>query len=310
MLSSAGIINFVMSSIVKLARRRIESRSSFDRRVHEIDFLRGFLIVMVLVDHIFWNLKHFGAMWYQASNETNTIYKFFQDFFGWYWTSDARAVIQPTVLMAFCFVSGISCAFSHSNWKRAFETLIVWFLIAVVSNIGQALGFFSSQGTIRVDFNIIGVLAFCMLFYCIVQKRSWKALAAGTLIAFLMSWYFIPVMANNFIRYFGSSEVIHAEHVETVPNFYFPLFWEPASMFGGSSQADYVPLFPYIMFFFGAALISYFVYRPHKKSLLPRGNWEKPICFLGRHTLIIYIGHQFVLMALFNLINLAVIAYY
>lgn len=299
-----------MALTTKLATRAVQPKTIFERRIHEVDLIRGFLIILVVVDHIFWNLKHYGGLWYDLSNETNFVFRFFQDFFGWYWTSSARAVIQPIILMTFCFISGISCAFSRDNWKRAIQTLTAWLILAATTNIAQFLGFFPNQGTVRIDFNIIAVLGLSTLFYCLVQKRSWKALAAGVLISFLISWYAVPNIQSNFIKIFGSSEVVHAEHFQTVPNFYFPLFWEPAEMFGGSRQADYVPLFPYIIFFFGGALVSYFLYKKRKKSLFPAGNWEKPICFLGRHTFLIYIGHQAVLMGIFIIVNSFIQAFY
>lgn len=299
-----------MASTTLLATRAEQPKAIFERRIHEVDLIRGILIILVVVDHIFWNLKHYGGLWYNLSNETNFIFRFFQDFFGWYWTSSARAVIQPIILMTFCFISGVSCAFSRDNWKRAVQTLTAWLILTTTTNVAQLLGFFPNQGTVRIDFNIIAVLGLSTLFYCLVLKRSWKALAAGVLIGFLISWYVVPNVRDNFINIFGSSEVVHAEHVQIVPNFYFPLFWEPAEMFGGSRQADYVPLFPYIMFFFGGALISYFLYKKRKKSLFPAGNWEKPICFLGRHTFLIYIGHQAVLMGIFIIVNSFIQAFY
>jgi len=300
-----------MASTTILATRAVQPKAIFERRIHEVDLIRGILIIFVVIDHIFWNLKHYGGIWYDLSNETNFVFRFFQDFFGWYWTSSARAVIQPIILMTFCFISGISCAFSRDNWKRAIQTLTAWLVLATTTNIAQLLGFFPNQGTVRIDFNIIAVLGLSTLFYCLVQKRSWKALAAGTLISLMISLA-IPYLGEYLmnIEWIGYSEVVHAEHVQLVPNVYFPLFWEPAEMFGGSRQADYVPLFPYIMFFFGGALISYFLYKKRKKSLFPAGNWEKPICFLGRHTFLIYIGHQAVLMGIFIIVNSFIQAFY
>ena len=35
-----------------------------------------------------------------------------------------------------------------------------------------------------------------------------------------------------------------------------------------------------------------------------KGNWEKPICFLGRHTLIIYIAHEVIFTIIFVLLDL------
>ena len=65
---------------------------------------------------------------------------------------------------------------------------------------------------------------------------------------------------------------------------------------------DWMPLVPYIAFFFAGALFAMFVYQD-KKSKLPRGEWERPICFVGRNTLYIYLGHQVVLIPLFMIIT-------
>ena len=84
------------------------------------------------------------------------------------------------------------------------------------------------------------------------------------------------------IEWIGYSEVVHAEHVQLVPNVYFPPLWEPAEMFGGSRQADYVPLFPYIMFFFGGALISYFLYKKRNHYSQP-ANGRNQFAFRASH---------------------------
>ena len=274
--------------------------SPFEKRIHEIDFFRGFLIFLVVMDHLFLELYH--------------LYDFDHaiPFFKWYYFSDLRNFIQPVALMCFCFVSGISCAFSRNNWKRAIECLILWAVIAVGSNIFQILEdnkvIPMIEPNFRIDFNIIGVLGFSMLFYCFVQKYSWKAILAGILIGFLVSTYLIPTLRIALCKACGmydipthvrpGTDIYYAGVRIGNPKFYFPFFWEPAH------QADYVALFPYAMFFFIGAFFAYFVYKPRKKSIFKRKfNWERPICFLGRHTLLIYLGQVIVLMAIFGLIK-------
>lgn len=295
---------------------QIESSKSqkvriFDKRIHEIDFFRGILIFLVIFDHIMINIYHLP---FDHSN------KFWQ-FFNWYIHSTARDVIQPLALFGFCFVSGISCAFSKNNLKRAIVVLIIWAVLFIGSN---ALSLMISKGWIsglndpdvRVDFNIIGVLGFCMLIYSFIQRRSWKVLLATTLICFYLSTYFVDALRSTLAQpsvcgywknyrpgnYFftrGLVDEFGNPIYGAIPNFYLPLFWEP------KGSADYVSLFPYSIFFFSGALFSHFTYKKNKKSLIPhKGEWERPICFIGRHTLIIYGGQFIVLTIIFNVIRL------
>ena len=267
----------------------------FEKRIHEIDLIRGFLIIIVVLDHVCWCLKYYGNIWF---GENHWLYQAFN----WYWTSTARSIIQPVALMLFCFISGVSCAFSKNNWKRAIQMLVFWAIIVVASNIIQAiLNSNGNEAIIRVDFNIIGVLAFSTLIYCFMQKRSWRILLAAILIGFLLSTYFIPGLREELFTLCGGRVGERIGGVINIPNFYLIPFWEYPV------QADYVPLLPYLMFFLLGALFSYFTYKQNKQSLFPkRGEWERPICFIGRHTLIIYLSHFIVIRGIFIIINLII----
>ena len=143
---------------------------SFEKRIHEIDFFRGILILLVVLDHIFIYLSD-----YSAPEVWNITWKheFFHDFYAYGWI---RGTIQPIVLMLFCFVSGISCAFSRNNIKRGFQTILVAVFIVLYTHFMQwmvdidVLSFLN--GLYIIDFNIIGVLGICMLLYGLIQKRS------------------------------------------------------------------------------------------------------------------------------------------
>ena len=267
--------------------------SAFEKRIHEIDLIRGFLIIIVVLDHVFWCLKYYGNVWF---GENHWLYKFFN----YYWTSNSRNIIQPIALAAFCFVSGVSCAFSKNNWKRAIQMLIFWGVIAIGSNVIQLILQNNGNDTVlRVDFNIIGCLAFSTLIYCFFQKRSWRVLLAAILAFFLISTYLIPGLRDTLFNVCGGRLSTRIGAYYNVPDFYLIPFWEYPI------QADYVPLFPYVIFFFLGALFSYFMYREKKQSLFPkRGEWERPICFIGRHTLIIYLAHFIVIRGIFIIITL------
>ncbi len=262
---------------------------AFEKRIHEIDFIRGVLIALVMMDHLFCWLWQYNDQWAHAAMAAGRDYGFFLTMFkifNFYWTSTARGIIRYIALFGFTFVSGVSCAFSRSNWKRAGQMLLIYFVLAIVSNIGDVY-FAESWGlvTLSIDFNVIGVLAWSTLIYCFVQEKSWRSLVAGILGFFLIGFYLIPWMerindAHNWI--------INA-----------PPIFEPMV------HADWLPLFPYVMFFFMGALFSYFFYAPTKQSLIKhRGNWERPICFLGRHSLWFYALHNLVLIPFFMFLSI------
>ena len=257
----------------------------FEKRVHEIDFLRGLLIVIVVIDHILNNIFLNSETWYQITGAEvwHNIYLATK----WYWFCTPRQVIRVGCLAAFCFISGISCAFSKNNWKRAGLMIVVFALLQVGSNLLSAWGVLGEGGRV-IDFNVIGVLAFSTLFYCFIQDKSWKILLASTLLWLLFSSYGMDILRT-----------IPGTMTARVPSLVEPTF----------TPGDWMPLVPYIVFFFLGALVSYFVYQD-RKSKLPRHEWERPMCFIGRHTIWIYLGHQVVFLPIFAIITAVLRATY
>ena len=272
-------------------------RDPFKSRIHEIDFLRGFLMCLVILDHLFNLFMSFNRGWCggaeaiangTAKEPFYTIYRIA----AFYWDNPARMVVRWLCLGSFCFVSGISCAFSKNNWKRAGQMIGLWFFILVASNIMQSMvthnGWNLGITSFRVDFNIIGVLAWSTLIYCFVQDKHWKWLVIIGVIALAIH----PVCVVLSWTDWGKSPTTYA-----IP------FIQPVK--GGLyQQADFMSLFPYLAFFFGGALLSKFTYSVERKSYFKQHEWERPICFIGRHSLIIYLLHFLLLIGIFNLVGL------
>jgi uncharacterized membrane protein len=67
---------------------------------------------------------------------------------------------------------------------------------------------------------------------------------------------------------------------------------------------DYLPLFPYVIFLFLGVIFSRRFYASKTSLVKKKGEWERPICFLGRHTLLIYIAHEILFTIIFMLLDL------
>lgn len=246
-----------------------EKINAFEKRIHEIDFFRGILIFLVIFDHLMWFINYY-------------IFKNQSGFISWYWTSSLRFVVRQIVLMLFLFTCGISCYLSRNNKKRGLLLFGLTLLIPIVTHLLQLLPIFGSR-VISVDFNILGVIAISILVYACFEKGNNKDIILLTVMLILM--YLLIVLAryvNPVTSYNGLKSV-------------FYLNFNPIRE---GYVADYLPLFPYIIFLPLGVLFARIAY-PNKASLISRKNWEKPICFLGRHTLFIYIGHEVLFTLLF-----------
>lgn len=261
---------------INIQRKKV---SAFEKRIHEVDFIRGILIILVLIDHLFCFTNNYSASWPNAG--------WLHAVTSFYWQSTTRAIVREIALFGFCFTSGISCAFSKNNWKRAGILILVWALLCIVTNsLNTLINPTEAVSSLAITYNVIGVLASCILLYCFIQDKSWRMILCFALAAFLITYTFITPNVMN-------------QTPLTKNQFLFILF-EP------KNQGDYLPLFPYSIAFFLGALFSYFFYKDKKSLLKKRYNFEKPICFVGRHTLLIYATHALVIIGGLHIIDLII----
>lgn len=274
-----------MSSTTTVSNSHSRRVGAFEKRVHEVDLIRGILIIIVLIDHIINNFFIHSETWYQLSG--NYFWHNVYEFTNFYWFCVPRQIIRQICLFLFVFISGISCAFSRNNWKRAAEMIVVFAVLQVVGNLLSSWKWLGETNTI-IDFNVIGVLAFSTLFYCFVQNAGWKGILASALLWGLFSTYGMDILRT-----------IPGTLEARVPSLVEPTF----------PVGDWMPLVPYITFFFLGALFSMFVYQD-RTSKLTRHEWERPFCFVGRHTIWIYLTHQAIFIPLFMGITAIVRAVY
>ena len=105
-----------------------------NNRIKEIDFLRGFLILLMVMDHLFFD---FGQLIYIISNLSmdQSLLSQFVKFSSSYLSWDFRINFRIFVVMLFFFISGISFQFSKNNNKRGLILLYIDILLTIGSII-------------------------------------------------------------------------------------------------------------------------------------------------------------------------------
>ena len=260
---------------------------SASKRIWEIDFLRGFCVLLMILDHTCLMLSlYFGPAWYGGFEGMRTSPEFGAKLCALcevYWNSQLRAIGHPIVLFIFFSISGISCAFSRSNMKRGI-------LLAIVSGIYTLVTYLIDKYFMLGCFTAFGVLhfyAFCILLWAIICK-----ICKDNKIAKMMySGFMVILVAVLYYCYKAPA---------TTPEW---LFWAwphnnadgtPATFYAqwAVSPGDLFTIIPWASFFFAGTFLQPILYSKRRSLLtkLDRG-WHRPISFLGRHALWVYILH-------------------
>lgn len=255
------------------------------KRIWELDFLRGFSIILMVFDHLLYDLNHLPALFsnfYQVQNPFfNSIFKIGE----WYWYSDLRAGGHYVFVAFFLIVSGISFNFSHNNLRRFLKLMLVALAITAITWGLDAA--FSSVFQFLTIFGIIHLIAIGALLTLLLRKIWNNDL-------FILSVGAVLIILGFGFRFWD----LDYDSELTFGNF-FPIVLG-VKAFG----ADHFGLAPFAgMIIFGSAIGKFFY--PEKKSLLPGWDrkWSRPFMYAGRKSLWIFITHQLVLFGIIYLVG-------
>lgn len=168
--------------------------------------------------------------------------------------------------IAFFLISGIAATLGHHPLRRGGQ---VFLCALVVSAVTGALGY------LPIRFGVLHCLGLCMILWSIFQKLKSAVLLSLSAIFLILGAVFSRCMISApFLYPLGL----------TRPDFL---------------SADYFPLFPFFGFFLAGSCLGRKLY-PNHRSLLP--SLSSPAAhflqFCGRHSLLLYLVHQPVLIFL------------
>ena len=150
-------------------------------RVWEIDAMRGFLILAVLINHL--NLTVNAFCIDGAYNIDSEVWASFSDPLGvWYsygadgvlqsakWVTTLRETCTFSAVSAFFVISGISCLFSRNNLRRGVITLIAAYVLSAFTGL---LAFWTDDPTQFIRFGVLHCYGYCqIIYYFLFEKRK------------------------------------------------------------------------------------------------------------------------------------------
>ncbi|SFG12752.1 Uncharacterized membrane protein [Desulfotomaculum arcticum] len=174
-------------------------------------------------------------------------------------------IIGKTAAILFILIAGVSSTFSKKNTRRAFK-LIAWgYVIYIVM-------YLVVPGS-NIVFGILQFLGVCLLLYPVFNNFSpyWLA-AIGTIIILAGDAASQLPVSHNWLAPLGLMG----------PDFY---------------SVDYFPLIPWFGVFLWGISIRKLVYKQNSSLFATANRFLKPVAAVGKHTLIIYLIHQPLIMA-------------
>ncbi len=235
-----------------------------------IDLLRGISIILMIAYHTIWDLVN--------------IYDIKIEWFN----SQTASTLQMYIRCSFILISGFCWDMSRQKLRRSIIVISGALLISLATAV-----FVPENAIIHGVLSLIGVgmlvtipldklfkrlpailgIVICLVLFVITYDTELGYFCIGNLI----EWKLPKVLyANTFTAFFGFQP----------NNFYSP---------------DYVPFLPWIFLFW----IGYFVYRIFERQDILKYlkiSVIKPIEFLGRHSLSIYLLHQPIIYGILKLV--------
>lgn len=227
-----------------------------------LDEFRGFLVLCMIVYHGLLSVFELTGL-----VAADLLFKFFTP-------------AEPFFAGAFITLSGMMCGFSRSNIKRGTQCFLLALAVSAVTVIGS-----NFLGRIDIYFGILHLLGFSMLFcaifnFALKRVNKWVGCIVAVLL-FVIS-YGVP---TDYFDFVGIRNIIPGSWY--LKEGLFPFGFTTPDFY----SADYFPILPWFFLF----LLGYYLYKFHfverfSNIFIPKRI--KPLGFLGRHALLIYVIHQ------------------
>lgn len=234
--------------------------------------MRGVAIILMVAYHLFYSATFlFNMEWGRIAYIATT-------------------PIEPFIAITFIFLSGFCSTLSHNNLMRGLRLLLISCVITLVT-------VFLTPGN-EIYFGVLHFLSIAMIIYALIEKLVVKISPivgiAVSFILYLLLWG-VPrgYLGTGFMQICKLPDFLYTSDFTAFLGF-------PSQSF---FSADYFPIIPHLFLFlcgcFSGLLCKVKGYPKFLKPLRVR-----PLAFLGRNSLVIYVVHQPLIVAVLYLISM------
>jgi len=248
-----------------------------NERVFEIDLVRGLVLFLIVAYHIVYDLYVFVGM--EAMSFINAPW--------------LEILLRIPFLITLLLISGISSVFSRDNLRRGARMLFFAFAITVVTFVVDR---FIWLGIGVIWFNIIHVIAVSTLLFALLQYLATKVWPDQE--RYRHSFTIFLIIVGLSIVWYGQL-ITNYPFIRRSDSWWLLPFGFPPR---GELMMDYLPLIPWLGFYLIGAGIGRISY-PERKTRFPNTSTRflsatGPLLWIGRNSLLVYIIHQPIVLAL------------
>ncbi len=259
------------------------------KRVWEVDFVRGLMILFVVWDHFMWDINCVGTHKYETG-----LFQWLYDLSVNYYAGTLRKVTHDVFVTMFVLTSGVSCSFSRSNGRRAIKMCAFAILFSAITYAVSAM--FNTRLTIY--FNVIHVIALSVLIYTAVEW-IWSKLTADWQKNIFGVLYFAVTMTALVVGHCAK-----ADGVNWLDLIFGESAWRTEILKKFRLGGDYLSFLPDFGWFLVGAFLGKVIYRK-KETVFPSvdARYVCPITFCGRYSIWIYFGSQILMYGFVYLLH-------
>lgn len=279
------------------------------RRIWEIDFLRGLIIVGMLIDHFFYDFVGIFNQ-YNFLNLPQFMIEL-GNFSTAYWINPVRVTFRLIGIFGLLFLSGVSAKLSKNPLQRSLLVILVGLIMS---------GAFVIVANVMGDFNqlvfmgaVMGI-GVCLLIYSLYKmafsrfKKIYKWLTLGLALIMLVGWGFIAYNnatdKSNFWFYYNG-------YYSSIPKAYWPdIAAKLPSIFVGLTYfgSDWLGLFPALGYMFLGGFVGEVLYQ-NPRPLFGKKNEKlnRVTCLFtvpGRNSVWFYLLHQLIYIIIIGAVAL------
>lgn len=258
-------------------------KKKISNRIFEIDLLRGIAVLLMIFDHIMYDLWDVLPMLFLDYPKNGSITMDLFSYSRLYWTWDVREIVRYFVVFIFLGLVGVCASFSKRNIKRGAQLLGISLILTLGSYF---LSLFLGNYYMLITFGTLHCIAVSLLLVGLLEKfikNKWVYLIIGIILV-------------GFGIYFESG--VYTAYVGE-ENFFVLLMKQILGMIELGGDTMGIPLNGgqvFIGFFLGKLLYS------ERKSLFNKKYSDNLVLMIGRNSLVVYFLHQILIPVALSII--------